>query len=80
MKLSSLRVPDLMSLRRLEWATIVLPLAFVVSHHYLLIGPPHPLFHTWYGFSVLLVPLGLAAWAFSRAVFGAVRHPEMVAS
>ena len=75
-RVSSLRVTDQMSLRRLEWATIVLPLAFVVTHHCLMIGPVHAFLHSWHGFAVLLAPLGLAVWAFSRAVFVAVRRMQ----
>lgn len=59
------------SLRQLEWTTIILPLTFVAIHHFLMIGPMHPFFHNWYGFSSLLVPLAVAVWLFSRAVFGA---------
>ena len=58
------------SLRQLEWITIILPLAFVLAHHYLMVGPMHPFFHNWYGFSILLVPMAVAVWLFSKAVFG----------
>jgi signal transduction histidine kinase len=66
----------MMSLRQLEWATVVLPLAFVLLHHYLMVGPLHPFFHSWPGFTVLLAPIAIAVWAFSRAVFGAVRQMQ----
>jgi signal transduction histidine kinase len=36
-----------------------------------MVGPMHPFFHNWYGFSILLVPMAVAVWLFSKAVFGA---------
>ena len=67
---------QVLTLRQLEWTTVVLPVSFVVLHHYLMVGPLHPFFHTWYGFAILLVPLAAAVWVFSRAVFGAVRRMQ----
>ena len=74
---NSTRLFRALTLRQLQWMTIVLPLGFVVLHHYLMIGPLHPFFHTLFGFSVLLVPLGVAVWAFSRAVFGVFRRMQV---
>jgi signal transduction histidine kinase len=63
------RLLHVLSLRELYWATVILPLAFVGAHHYLMIGPMHPFFHTWYGFALLLVPMAIIVWAFSHSVF-----------
>ena len=68
-KSDSLRLFHFLSLRQLYWATIILPLVFVGAHHFLMIGPMHPIFHEWYGFAMLLVPLAIAVWAFSHSVF-----------
>ena len=74
------REPDrlfrLMSLRQLQWATVILPLVFVGAHHYLMIGPMHPFFHNWYGFAMLLIPLAALVWAFSVGVFRIFRQMQ----
>lgn len=70
------RLFRLMSLRQLQWATVVLPLAFVVAHHYLMLGPMHPFFHRWYGFAMLLIPLAVMVWAFSTGVFRIFRRMQ----
>jgi signal transduction histidine kinase len=78
--LASRSEPDrlfrLMSLRQLQWATIIFPLAFVVAHHFLMVGPMHPFFHNWYGFASLLIPLAILVWAFSGGVFGIFRKMQ----
>jgi signal transduction histidine kinase len=68
-KSDSLRLLHFLSLRQLYWVTVIIPLAFIVAHHYLMIGPMHPFFHTWYGFALLLVPMTIIVWAFSHSVF-----------
>lgn len=73
---SSPRLFKAVSLRQLQWMTIVFPLGFVVLHHYLMLGPFHPFFHSMFGFAALLVPLGVAVWVFSRAVFGVFRRMQ----
>lgn len=70
------RLFRLMSMRQLQWATVVIPLAFVVAHHYLMLGPMHPFFHKWYGFAMILVPLTVSVWAFSTAVFRILRSMQ----
>lgn len=64
------------SLGQLQLMTIVFPLGFVLLHHYLMVGPLHPFFHSMFGFSVLLVPLTVAVLVFSRAVFGVFRQMQ----
>lgn len=73
---SSPRLFGALSLRQLEWAAIVLPLAFLGGYYYLMIGPLHPFFHSWGGFALLLGLLAVAVWVFSRSVFGAVRRMQ----
>ena len=75
--MGSPRLFQALSLRQLQWLTIVLPLGFVAFHHYLMIGPLHPFFHSLLGFSALLVPLGIAVWAFSHVIFGAFRRMQI---
>lgn len=70
------RLFRLMSMRQLQWATVVLPLGFVVVHHYLMLGPMHPFFHKWYGFAMILIPLMVMVWAFSMGVFGIFRRMQ----
>ncbi|MHC4909500.1 MAG: sensor histidine kinase [Planctomycetota bacterium] len=67
------RLVRLLSLRQLYWVTVVLPLAFVATHHYLMIGPMHPFFHTWLGFVMFMVPLAIIVWGFSNGVFSIFR-------
>ncbi|MFQ5872365.1 MAG: GAF domain-containing protein, partial [Dehalococcoidia bacterium] len=57
------------TLRRLEWVGIVVPLAFLVVYHYLMIGPGHGLFHSVWGLILLIGLLGLMIAAFSRIMF-----------
>ena len=61
-----------LTMRRLEWLGIVLPLVFLVLYHYLVAGPAHGLLHTGRGLAVLVVSLGLAITVFSRWVFWTV--------
>jgi signal transduction histidine kinase len=67
------RLTRVMSLRQLEWAAILAPLAFLGVYYYLMVGPLHMFFHSWIGFAVLLGVLAVAVWVFSRTVFGAFR-------
>jgi signal transduction histidine kinase len=75
-------VPSLSRLRRrltlgqLQWATVVVPLAFLALYYYLMLGPLRSTIHAWYGVVTLwiLLPGGFAL--LSRAVFGAVRSMQ----
>jgi nitrate/nitrite-specific signal transduction histidine kinase len=63
-----------LSLRQLELLAIVAPLAFLAAVYFLVLGPVHPFFHSWFGFVFLAAVLAAAVWAFSGSVFGAVRR------
>ena len=71
-----LGLPDILSrrvtLRRLEWIGILLPLAFLVLYQYLMRGVGHGLFHSAWGLVILMASLGLAFTVFSRAMFHAI--------
>ena len=62
-----------LSLRQLELLAVVAPLAFLAVVYVFVLGPVHPVFHSWVGFGLLAVVLAVAVWLFSRSVFGAVR-------
>jgi len=62
-----------LTLRQLEWASIVLPLVFLGLYYYLMLGPFPVYFHSWYGFGTLWVLLAAAVLGFARSVFGAFR-------
>ena len=57
------------ALRKLEWAGILAPFAFLVLYNYLVVSPAHSLLHSSWGIVVLAIALGLAVTAFSRSVF-----------
>lgn len=65
-----------LTLRRLQWATIAVPLAFFGSYSYLMLGPLRSSLHAWYGVVLLWILLPLAVAVFSRIVFGAVRFMQ----
>ena len=62
-----------LTLRQLELLAMVAPMAFLGAVYLLILGPVHPAFHSWPGFVLLAAVLVCAMWAFTRAVFGAVR-------
>jgi two-component system, NarL family, sensor kinase len=64
-----------LTLRRLEWAAVGLPLVFLVGYSYLVLAV-HPLLERWYGFVALVLLLGVVTWGFARAVFGTFHRHE----
>lgn len=59
------------TLRELEWISVLLPLAFLGTYYYLMLGPLHELFHSWNGFLVLWLLLAPVVFVFARTVFRA---------
>jgi len=62
-----------LTLRQLELLALIAPMGFLGAVYLLILGPVHPVFHSWPGFLLLAAVLVAAMWAFTRAVFGAVR-------
>jgi len=57
------------SLRQLEWVAVLLPLGFLGLYYYLMLGPLHRFFHSWYGFLILWFSLAAAIMVFAHVVF-----------
>ena len=70
------RLFGVLTLRHLEWAAVAAPLLFLGLSYYLMLGPLHTIFHSWYGFLLLWASLLAAVLTFARAVFGAVRRMQ----
>lgn len=62
-----------LTLRQLELLALVAPMAVLGAVYLLILGPVHPVFHSWPGFVVLAVALVAMMWVFTRVLFGAVR-------
>ncbi len=58
-----------MTLKRLEWVGILAPLAFLVLYAYLLRGPAHGLFLSFWGLVTLVTILTLLVAGFARLMF-----------
>lgn len=61
-----------LSLHELERVAMAVPLIFLAAIYYVVLGPIHPIFHTWFGFLVLGAVLTAATLLFSKTVFGRV--------
>jgi len=57
----------------LERLAVAVPLVFLAAVYYMVLGPIHPIFHTWFGFLMLGVVLAAAAFLFSKVLFRRVR-------
>ena len=49
-----------LTLRRLEWTAILAPLVFLALYYYLMLGPAHGVFHSLWGFLLMVALLGAA--------------------
>lgn len=65
-----------LSLRQLQWTTVVLPLVFLGVYYYLMVRTLHQFFHSWQGVVTFFVILAVAVSIFSRTVFGVIRRMQ----
>ena len=62
-----------LSLPQLELVALVTPIVFLAILYVLVLSPIHPIFHRLPGIVLLTLVVVGSVWAFTRAVFGAVR-------
>ena len=63
-----------LTLRRLEWVGVAVPIIYLALYNLLLVGPGHRLLHSPWGISLLILSLALVVIGFSRLIFRAVRR------
>ena len=63
-----------LTLRQLEWVGFFVPLAFLALYHFVMLGPAHEMFHSFWGRTIPLLVLGLFVVVFSRFMFGVINQ------